>query len=245
MSPLMTPNAFDSAKAILAHAHQARPCILNAKDEEGLPPEGMLVECDITNSAALPLLEAAIHRVHPEANLITVTSHSGVVFCFPPKFKDLPIQQIGQQLRLLERDIAGCITGPNDGSYIITRDPKMHPLDLHDFLGDVASEYYRREMPTASRMADDPNSIPRFDATAHFKLPKGEVLIDDNGVRRTKLNTRQAMDYIYKCKEQGKMEYDLGSLLDHVELGPTAAKEVLNTLGMLPSKNAASRWEIN
>lgn len=241
----MPPNAFDSAKAILAHAHEARPCILSAKEEEGLPPEGMLIECDIANSAALPLLEAAIQRVHPEAKLVIVANHSGAVLCFPPKFKDLPIQQIGQQLRLLERDIAGCISQQKDGAYLIKRDPKMHPLDLRDFIDDVAGDYYRREMPNASRIADDPNSITRFDANAHFVTPKGEIFIDDNGVQRTKLNTRQAMDYIHKCKEQGKTEYDLGSLLDYVELGPTAAKEVLGALGMLPGKNPASRWEIN
>lgn len=240
----MKHSAFNNAKDILAHASHAQPCIVSSTRSDPVPSQGMLISCEVDDSATLSLLKAAIMRIHPDAKLVIATSQPGVILCFPPQFTSLPIQQISIQLRKLERDVAECIRRDDDGSYTITRDATMHPLDLFDLIDTIAGQYYQREYHRLKQLGKTAEEIEKFDATPHFSTPKGEVFLDEeDGMRYTKLDGRQVRYFMRQRQEQGKIAYDVGALLDHVTLGPIAAQEVLNTLGLMPQ--GLQRFEIN
>jgi hypothetical protein len=239
----MTDSAFNSAKEILAHTHLAQPCTLNSSNNESIPASGMFIPCQINSNAALPLIKAAIQRVHREASLVAMLNPAGVVLSFPPQYSALPTQQIMLNIRQLERDVSRCIHQQSDGSYHITREASISPLDLCALVEALATDYYQRENHRFRSEGKDWRAIPKFDATTHFVLPKGEVFTDESGLRHRKLNSRQALDYAIQCKEQGKTAYEPGALLDHVTLGPVAAHEVFSRLGLLPP--GERRFEIN
>lgn len=239
----MTDSAFSSAKEILANASHAQPCQITVNGDERDTCNGMFIPCDIDQSTATPLLQAAMSRVHPEAKLITVTNHPGVFVCFPPQYTTLPIQQIAMQLRALERDVADCIRRQDDGAYIIARDPKTHPLDLHELLDAIAGQYYRQEFHRLRQHGKPAEDIEKFDAAPYYLTPKGEVFVDEDGIRYTKLDGRQVREFVRHLKEQGKTTYEPAALLDHVTLGPVSAHEVFSRLGLLPP--GERRFEIN
>jgi hypothetical protein len=228
----MPMTAFESAKNMLSQASEARECVVHTNDST-LPPKATFIPYEAPDMTSLPFLQAAVTRVDPEARLIVPSDGSGIAFSFSKHYATPPFQQINQQLRNIERELPNCISRAADGNYIITRSAKIMPLDVHDMLGTIAKNYYARHHDVAKNTGAK-TEPPHFDATPYYTMPKGEVFIDSEGLRHTRLNTKQAKEYIETNKENGKTQYEFGTLFDHAILGPIAAHEVLTTLGMLP-----------